>query len=280
MISHLFAVLAIGAIAQAPADRPAPAPPQTLQATPSTAPPFVLLVKGGLNGTVEIRARGVETRAILDRLKEDLKISLFASPLISANKVDLVLKDVPVSRLLLALAPVVLADLEVGADPEDVVWKGINLTGFNEKEPPRSLRQVGFLLAAFNTEDDSLTAEEIRARADKEAARGLEEEPADPDKPLLAVAVADGRVSARSRKQPLIALLNEIAIRANVPFDVQGVVDPVPVDIELRDLPLRELSVALGRPGVRLVVRRSMDTGVEVVQGILLGRAFTPRPIR
>ena len=179
--------------------------------------------------------------------------------------------EAPLTRLLSLLAPVVLADLEFNGNPEEIVWKAIHLFGYNEKEPPRALQQVGVLVAAGVTDEESVTAEDIEAMAEKESAKGLDGEPKDPEKPMLAVVVKDGQVSIRARRQNLAALLNEVATRASLPFDIRGQVDPVPVDIEIRDLRLIDLPVALGRPGVRLIVRRNLVTGEEVVQGILLG---------
>lgn len=273
MIPALSPLLALVLTVQA--DRPDNAKPAA-SPTPSAKASFSLKVRGGVNGVVDIKATQVETRAILDRLGPELKLPLRASDIVARHKVDVSLKEAPVVRLLSLLAPVVLADLEVNGNPEEVVWKAIHLLGYNEKEPSRALQQVGVLIAAGVTDDESVTGEDLQAKAEKEAAQGLDGEPKEPGKPMLAVVVKDGQVSIRARGQNLAALLNEVATRASVPFDIRGSVDPVPVDIEIRDLRLLDLPVALGRPGVRLVVRRNLATGEDIVQGILLGSSPAP----
>lgn len=282
-MTPISSVLACAFLIQGP---PAPSPspskaPETKVAPPAPSPvPLVLKVKGGLQGTAEIQARQVETRVILDRLKADLDVPLLASNIVARHKVDLSMKATSVVGLLLALAPVVLADIEVGGSSDDPVWKAIHLLGYNEKEPERELKQVGFLVAAGTINDDGTVSPPDSEGEDKAETKKLEEEPKDAGKPMLAVVVTDGRVNLKATKQPLVALLNEVAMRAKVPFDIRGELDMSPIDIVLKDLPLRDLPVALGRPGVRLVVRRNLATGDEVVQGILAGetRPSVPTP--
>lgn len=233
--------------------------------------PFPFKLRGGVLGTVDIQAVQVETRLIAERLREELKIPVQTTAVVGAHKVNVTLKGAPLSLLLSHLAPVVLADIDVVGDRAADVWKTIHLVGYNEKSPAKPIEQVGFLLAAGITDDPSVTAEDLKAREDKEAAKGLEGEEKEREKPSLSVSAQDGRVSIRARKQFLAVLLNEVAARAAIAFEIRGNVDMVPVDIEIRDLPLVELPVALGRAGVRVVIRKDLNTGEEVVHGIRLG---------
>jgi len=280
MITALSAVLLISAGVQQTSPQPTSASkPSSARSArvSSSSPPFVLKVTGGILGTVEVQTKQVETKAILERLKADLKIPIHSSGLVAQHKADLSMQGSSVVQLLLALAPVVLADIEVGETPEDELWKGIHLIGYNEKEPERALRPSGFLIIAGTINQDGTISPPDPDADDKKASDAMLEEPK--DTPMLAVVVKDGRVTLKSRKQPLVALLNEVAQRANVPFDLRGEADMFPFDIDLADMPLRDLPVALGRPGVRLLVRRNLGTGEEFVQGILAGekRVATPR---
>ena len=257
----------------APAPSKSATPKPVAQAESARPAPFNLTIKGGILGVVDVQVNQVKTKAIVDRLRSELKFPIDASQIVLQHKVDLLLKQSTTINLLLALAPVVLADLEVTPN-EDPVWTAIHLLGLNEKEPARALKTSGFLLfAGVPPEDDSASPEELEAKAEAKVAKGLEEESKD-GKPVLVVVVApDGRVSLKSRQQPLIAILNEVASKAKVPLDLRGAVDLTPIDVDLRDTPLRDLGVALGRPGFRLVVRRNLATGEEVVHGILAGDA-------
>lgn len=246
--------------------------PSAAAKAPKVEPtPFPFRLRGGLQGTVDIQAVQVETRLIADRLRQELKIPVQATAVVAAHKVDLTLKGAPLSLLLSSLAPVVLADIEVSGDRTADIWKAIHLVGYNEKSPAKPIEQVGFLVAAGVTDDPSVTAEDLKAREDKEAAKGLEGEEQEREKPSISVSAQDGRVSVRARKQFLAVLLNEVAARAAIAFEIRGNVDMVPVDIEIRDLPLVDLPVALGRAGVRVVIRKDLNTGEEVVHGIRLG---------
>jgi hypothetical protein len=237
-------------------------------------PPFPLRLRGGVYGTVDIQAVQIETRFIAERLREELKIPVQTTAVVGGHKVDVTLKDAPLGVLLSHLAPVVLADIEVVGDRVADVWRTIHLVGYNEKSPPKPIEQVGFLVAAGITDDPSVTAEDLKAREDSEAAKGLEGEERAPEKPSLSVSVQEGRVSVRARKQLLAVLLNDVASRAAIAFDIRGNVDMVPIDIEIRDLPLVDLPLALGRAGVRVVIRKDLNTGDEVVHGIRLGDAL------
>ena len=269
IVLEALLLAALQTASAASAARPQAAQP-VKPASAAPAPSFTLTVRGGIDGRAEIAAKQVEAKAIIERLKSQLRIPINATAVVAQHKVDLTLKDVGVTRILTALAPFALADIEVGAAPEDTVWKAIHLLAYNEKEPPRAIRQIGVLVGAGDTEDDTVTPEDLQARADKEAAKGLEKDP-EPEKPMLSVAVTEGRVSIRARKQNVAALLNEVAIRAGVPFDIRGAIDTIPIDIEIRDLPLRDLPLALGRASARVMVRRDLATGNETVQGILFG---------
>ena len=276
MSNSVFAFVALLAAPHAPLPAPVQAPvtpPAASGPLGSKAQPFTLSVKGGILGTVSVQAKQIETKAIVERLKAELKIPIEASPVVAQHKVDLALKDASTSTLFFALAPVVFADLELSPGDEPR-WTAIHLIGYNEKGPPPAVKQTGFLLfAGVPVEDGSVSPEEAEAKAASEVARALGAEPKD-DKPVLVVVVApDGQVSLKSRKQPLIAILNEVAIKSKVPIDVRGSVDMTPIDIDIRDVPLRDLGVAIGRPEVRLIVRRNLATGEESVQGILAGDA-------
>lgn len=263
----------------APVPQPSPPAKPSATAIPATPALFTLTIKGGILGVADLQANQVETKAIVERLKTDLKIPINASPIVAQHKVDLTFKKTPTISLLLALAPVVLADLEVTPN-EEPEWTAIHLLGYNEKAPPRALVQTGFLLFAGIPREggEAPSQEDAEAKAAAALTKKLEEEPKD-EKPVLVVIVAaDGRISLKSRKQPLIAILNEVASKSGIPIDLRGKVDMTPIDVDLRDLPLRDLGVALGRPGIRLVVRRNLATGEEWVQGILAGDAHPPRP--
>ena len=276
MSTSVFAFVALLAAPHAPLPAPVQAPvtpPAASSPLGLKAQPFTFSVKGGILGTVSVQAKQIETKAIVERLKAELKIPIEASPVVAQHKVDLALKYASTSTLFFALAPVVFADLELSPGDEPR-WTAIHLIGYNEKGPPPAVKQTGFLLfAGVPVEDGSVSPEEAEAKAASEVARALGAEPKD-DKPVLVVVVApDGQVSLKSRKQPLIAILNEVAIKSKVPIDLQGSVDMTPIDIDIRDVPLRDLGVAIGRPEVRLIVRRNLATGEESVQGILAGDA-------
>jgi hypothetical protein len=276
-----FAALQAAAPSSTPSRPRVPpnARPTSVAANRSPGPDFVLAIKGGVSGTVEASGKRVNVGAFVDQLSRDLKVRIVATRLVAAQKVDLAFRNSTIDPLLLALAPVVLVDLEFNGNPAETEWKTVHLLGFNEKLPPKALKQVGFLIGAGSTEDEKVTPEEAQATADQEAAKTLDRDE-EAGKPILAVSANGDRVTIRCRRQHLAVLLNEVAARASVPFDIRGNVDPIPVDLEVKDMPLIDLPAAIGRPGVRVLVRRALATSEEAVQGIVVGSVTTPPVVR
>src|SRR5689334_15061305 len=116
-------ILAMQAPAAPPANPTAAQAPKPATVSPS----FTLNIKGGIDGKADINAKQVEAKAIIEKLKTELRIPINATTVVAQHKVDLALKDVAVTRILTSLAPFALADIEVGAAPEDTVWKAIHL---------------------------------------------------------------------------------------------------------------------------------------------------------
>lgn len=266
----LITLIAGGPVSAAQASaatRPSSKPPAGSPAT------FTLTLKGGVDGIATLRADRADANLVLASLAKQLRIPVQASPIVARHPVTLKLDKVPLSQLLLALAPVVLVDIETGEVPGEETWRAIHLAGFNEAEPPPPMNQVGILIAAGNTDDLTVGSEELGKEQDEAGAAKLKaEREADSSAPALSLSFRDGLVHLRARKQSVPVLVSEIAQRAGISFDLRGDIDTAEIDVDLPGVPLDQVPAALGRPEVRMMLRRDLATGNSVVKGYLVGR--------
>ena len=245
----------------------------TKDRVPRQVPGLTLSLHGARAAqTADISAEKVSVKVLIERLREELKIPIQASSLITSQTIDLSPRRVSLPVLLGYLAPIVLADVEA-APGETGTWKALHLLAQNDKEPPPPLSQTGFLLMAGVINEDGTITEPTEADAKQDESPS----PADdsPGKPLLAVSVRNGAATVKARQQPVIAILNQIASKAGVPFDLRGQPDMTLIDIEFKDVPLRDVPTALAAPDVRMVLRRNLVTGDEMVRGFLV---VAPQP--
>lgn len=252
------------------------ASPQVVEAP---SPSFTLSVAGGAAGTVEGRGSQIPAKAAIERLSQELGIPIKATALVQGQTIDLEAgKRLPVSAFLERLAPVVLIDIEVGGGAVPETWKAIHLAGYNEPEPVKAVVQKGLLIAAGYVDEDGNVS--VSEGLDDERARQAfdAQSDADPAKPMLAVLVRGDLVSVKARRQHIAGLLNEVALKAGVAFDIRGEPNAALVDINMRDLPIRDLAAALGRDDVRVSFRRNLATGQDFLQGVIAGREAPQEP--
>jgi len=196
------------------------------------------------------------------------------SPLVARQFITSKLSQVPIENLLLSLAPQVYMDYEVRWDQAQEDWVGIELTGFNEREPRTPVEQKDFLVLAGSTEDESVTEETIaKDQADRDEEK-LRKEPAK-EGPVLDVSVKNGLVSVRARRQMVTAILLDIASKAGLGFETRGELDQALIDLDVRGLPVEQIPAVVARPGIALLMRRNVTTGGNRPVAMLLGSEAT-----
>ncbi len=281
----LTAALAAGpgfATAQAPATAtPTRKPPVTGVATPApkpTPPAFTLKVTPQRVAT--LTAKEAKAADIGVSLAKELGVPVRMSPLVARRAVTLKLTQTPIENLFLALAPQVYIDYEVRWDQAQEDWVGVELTGFNEREPRTPVEQKAFLVLAGSTEDESVTEETM---AKDQAERDEENLKKDPPRegPVLDISVKNGLVSIRARRQMVTAILLDVASKAGLGFETRGELDQALIDLDVRGLPVEQIPAVVARPGVALLMRRNLTTGGTRPVAMLLGSEATrfKRPV-
>ncbi len=263
-----FAVAQVGG----PVTRKAPV---TGVATPTpkpTPPAFTLRVTPQRVAT--LTAKEAKAADIGASLAKELGVPVRMSPLVARRAVTLKLAQVPIENLFLALAPQVYIDYEVRWDQAQEDWVGVELTGFNEREPATPIEQKAFLVLAGSTEDESVTEESM---AKEQAGRDEENLKKDPPRegPVLDVSVKNGLVSVRARRQMVTAILLDVASKAGLGFETRGELDQALIDLDVRGLPVEQIPAVVARPGVALLMRRNLTTGGTRPVAMLLGSEAT-----
>ena len=282
MSRHIHAWLLSGALAAGPGFAAAqggttatPKAPVTGVATPApkpTPPAFTLKVTPERVAT--LTAKEAKAADIGASLAKELGIPVRMSPLVARRAVTLKLTQAPIENLFLALAPQVYIDYEVRWDRAQEDWVGIELTGFNEREPRTPIEQKAFLVLAGSTGDESVTEETM---AKDQAARDEQNLKKDPPRegPVLDISVKNGLVSIRARRQMVTAILLDVASKAGLGFETRGELDQALIDLDVRGLPVEQIPAMVARPGVALLMRRNLTTGGIRPVAMLLGSEAT-----
>ena len=158
--------------------------------------------------TVNLKAKNAPVAEIAAELGRKLEVPVILSPLMQRQKVTLEFAGMPLEAALKLLAPQAFVDYEVSGDaavlPQPV---GIYLNALNEEPPSQTAVVKGdseAILIEGNT--DEVT--------DAAAIEKGKDEP-------LRVQFDKNQVSVRARKQPLTAVLYEIASKVDIPFEMK-----------------------------------------------------------
>ncbi len=263
-----------GARAQARPATAAPRPAPPAAPTPKAGGPAAFTLKVTAQRSVTFIAGNAKAVDIAVALEKELKVPVRMSPLVARQMITRKLERVPLEDLLLALAPQVYLDYEVRWDRPAEDWVGIELTGFNEREPSTPVEPRAFMVLAGSTDDEGVTEETLsrdQAVKDEETLRK------DPPKegPVLDISVKDGLVSIRARKQMVTAILLDVASKAGMGFETRGQLDEAFIDLDVRGLPVEQLPAVVARPNFGVLMRRNVTTGVSRPVAVLLGTEAT-----
>jgi hypothetical protein len=241
--------------------------------TPKPTPPAFTL-KLTPQRVATLTAKEAKAADIGASLAKELGVPVRMSPLVARRAVTLKLTQAPIENLFLALAPQVYIDYEVRWDQAQEDWVGVELTGFNEREPRTPVEQKAFLVFAGSTEDESVSEETM---AKDQTERDEEKLRKDPPKegPVLDISVKNGLVSIRARRQMVTAILLDVASKAGLGFETRGELDQTLIDLDVRGLPVEQIPAVVARPGVALLMRRNLTTGGTRPVAMLLGSEAT-----
>jgi hypothetical protein len=198
--------------------------------------------------TLTLTSKNGRLTEIAAEISQRLKAPVLLTPLMQQQKITQEFETLPLEGALRLLAPQVYIDYEVSSDgskqPKVI---GIYLQGMNEAPPAESALVKGdsqAILIEGNTED------------------GLDESEAKNEEKLpLRVAVEKNQISVRARKQPLTAVLYEIASKVDIPFEMKYESTEL-VDVDFNNYTM-EQAVRTLSPNIRLYQRTNL-TNYEV----------------
>ncbi|MGI9104951.1 MAG: hypothetical protein ACR2G4_01735 [Pyrinomonadaceae bacterium] len=197
---------------------------------------------------MSLTAKKANLSEIAAEMSRKLKFPVVLTPLMQKQRVSLEFEDMPLEGALRLLAPQVYIDYELTGDasgqPKPI---GIFLQGMNEEPPAESAVVKGdseALLIEGNTEDGLDTS------ASKQ-----------PEKQPLLVVVEKNQISVQARKQPLTAVLYEIASKVDIPFEMKYESTEL-VDVDFNNYTMEQVVRTLS-PNIRLYQRTNL-TNYEV----------------
>ena len=243
-----------------PAAQPAakPAPQPGVKKTPAQTPPastkqkeeqpfYRLRISKEVPATISLKSKDAQLSEIATELERKLKVPVLLSNLMQRQKVTVDFTGLPLEGAARLLAPQVYIDYVVGGDAgaQQQQPVGIFLHGMNEPPPDVNAVVQGTdqaILIEGNTEDG---VEDSGA-----AAKGKDEEAP------LRVKVERSQLSVRARKQPLTAVLYEIATKVDIPFEMKYESSEL-VDVDFNNYSIDQVIRTLS-PNIRLYMRTNL----------------------
>jgi len=235
-----------------------PAGPAQPGAPPPSSPPLRKAKPGKAKGTyqlnlvkeapylVSLKAEQASLSEIAAEVGRQLKIPVLLSPVMRKQRVTVDFAGVPLEGALPMLAPHPYIDYELsgepGTQPKPI---GLYLHALNEPPPAESAVVKGdseAILIEGNTED-GVDTEGGKAK--------VEAQP-------LKITLTNNLLSVRARQQPLTALLYEIALKVDIPFEMKYESSEV-VDVDFNNYTVEQVVRALS-PNVRYYQRTDLQS--------------------
>jgi hypothetical protein len=225
--------------AQSPASKPAQ--PSGSQAKGA----FQLRVSKSQPRMISLKAEQARVADIASELHRKLDVPVLLSPVMEKARITLELTATPLEGALRLIAPQPYIDYEVtgdGSQPAKII--GIYLYALNEPPPAESTLVRGdseALLIEGNTEEGT----------DAESAQDKQEK-------ALSVKIDHNQITLHAHKQPLTAVLGEIANKVDIPFEMKYDSSEL-VDVDLSNATMEQVVRTLS-PNIRLYQRTDLQT--------------------
>ena len=234
------------------AEKDAHTAPRTATVAPNGRdgkPPWSLKVSRKAPASITLSAKNGSLSEIAAEIGKRLKVPVILTPLMQKQRLTQEIEALPLEGALRLLAPQVYIDYELSGDavatPKVI---GIYLQGMNEPPPTESVGMKGdseALLIEGNTEDGLDVVASDKAQ----------------EKQPLRVTVEKNQISVQARKQPLTAVLYEIASKVDIPFEMKYESTEL-VDVDFNNFTM-EQAVRTISPNIRLYQRTNL-TNYEV----------------
>jgi hypothetical protein len=205
---------------------------------------FTLKVVSGHVGAVDLKANAASVAEIAARLSKEFEIPILLSPVMQKARVSIEFESMPLEGAVRMIAPQPYADYEISGDGSTMA-KVVALYLYALNEPPPSESAVvrgdsEAILISGNTEEGT----EAAAKEELESS--------------LSVKIERNQFTVRARKQPLTAVLYEIANKVDIPFEMKYDSSEV-VNVDLKNATIEQVVRTLS-PNIRLYQRTDLQT--------------------
>jgi len=205
---------------------------------------FTLKVVSGHASAVDLKANAASVAEIAAKLSKEFEIPVLLSPVMQKARVSIEFESMPLEGAVRMIAPQPYADYEISGDGSTMAkLVALYLYALNEPPPSESAVVRGdseAILFSGNTEEGT----EAAAKDEQETS--------------LSVKIERNQFTVRARKQPLTAVLYEIASKVDIPFEMKYDSSEV-VNVDLNNATIEQVVRTLS-PNIRLYQRTDLQT--------------------
>lgn len=197
---------------------------------------------------ITLRATDAPLADVAAEISRKIKAPIQLSSVMQRQLLNLSLEQAPFETAARAMAPQVFVDYLVsGAPGTTPAIVAVYLFSFNENPPAESI-------ATKNSSESFIISGDTEEGIESENTKA---EKAKEELPLY-VGFENNQLSVRARKQPLIAVLYEVASKLGIPVDIQDETSEV-IDIDIKSYSVEDAVRALS-PLVNLYSRTNLQT--------------------
>lgn len=223
---------------------PAPAAPAETAKRKEAKGKFTLKVASGHVRAVDLRANAASVAEIAAKLSKEFDIPVLLSPVMQKARVSIEFEAMPLEGAVRMIAPQPYADYEISGDGSTMAKiVALYLHALNEPPPSESAVVRG-------------DSEAILISGDTE--EGTESAVKDEQETSLSVKIERNQFSVHAKKQPLTAVLYEIASKVDIPFEMKYDSSEI-VNIDLKNATIEQVVRTLS-PNIRLYQRIDLQT--------------------
>ncbi|HET6671349.1 MAG TPA: hypothetical protein VFH15_14070 [Pyrinomonadaceae bacterium] len=226
-----------------PADKQTATPGETPKGKEAKGK-FTLKVASGPVRAVDLKANAASVAEIAAKLSKEFEIPVLLSPVMQKARVSIEFESMPLEGAVRMIAPQPYADYEISGDGSTMA-KIVALYLYALNEPPPSESAV--------VRGDS---EAILISGDTE--EGTERAAKDEQETSLSVKIERNQFTVHAVKQPLTAVLYEIATKVDIPFEMKYDSSEV-VNVDLKNATIEQVVRTLS-PNIRLYQRTDLQT--------------------
>ena len=206
---------------------------------------FTMKVGSGPLRGIDLKANEAIVAEIAQRLAKEFDIPVLLSPVMQKAHVSIDFEGMPLEGAVRLIAPQPYADYEISGDGSTMSkMVALYLYALNEPPPSESAVVRGDSEAILISGDTEEGTERATAKEEEEKA--------------LSVKMDRNQITVHARKQPLTAVLYEIASKVDIPFEMKYDSSEV-VNVDLSNATIEQVVRTLS-PNIRLYQRTDLQT--------------------